>query len=144
MIIDAQQLFTASTGQALTATADSTNIIDLLSDRDIGVGEPMAVVLDTVVAADFTSGNETYQIDVETDDNSGFASATGIARRIPAAALLPLGGRMVIPLPNDNERYLRLNFTLGGTTPTWTVVAHLQPMSMIQNERYYPDALTIS
>lgn len=141
MFIDAQNLFSDS--QALTATAASTNLIDLGVDRDIGVGEPLAVVLTVEVAADATTGNETYQVDVETDDNSSFSSASVIARRIPTAAELALGTVMTIPLPNTNERYIRLNYTLGGTTPTVTLSAHLAPLSMVQNNRTYADGFSI-
>lgn len=141
MYVDSQNRFSAS--QALTATAASTNLIDLGVDRDIGVGEPLAVVLTVEAAADFTTGNETYQVDVETDDNSSFSSASVIARRIPTAAELTLGTVMAIPLPNTNERYIRLNYTLGGTTPTVTLSAHLAPLSMVQNNRTYADGFNI-
>lgn len=141
MYVDSQNLFSDS--QALTATAASTNLIDLGVDRDMGVGEPLAVVLTVEVAADATTGNETYQVDVETDDNSSFSSASVIARRIPTAAELALGTVMVIPLPNTNERYIRLNYTLGGTTPTVTLSAHLAPLSMVQNNRTYADGFSI-
>ena len=43
MILDAQNQF--SSAQALTATADSTNVIDLGVAREIGVGEPMCVLI---------------------------------------------------------------------------------------------------
>jgi hypothetical protein len=141
MYVDSQNVFSDS--QALTATAASTNLIDLGVDRDIGVGEPLAVVLTVEVAADATTGNETYQVDVETDDNSSFSSASVIARRIPTAAELALGTVMTIPLPNTNERYIRLNYTLGGTTPTVTLSAHLAPLSMVQNNRTYADGFSI-
>ena len=59
MILDSLLKF--SDAQALTATADSTNVIDLSNDRDIGIGEPMALVVTVGVAADFTTGDETYQ-----------------------------------------------------------------------------------
>ena len=142
MYTDAQNLF--SDAQALTGTAVSTNVIDLGSDRNVGQGEPLAVVLVTDVSADFASANETYQIDLETDDNVGFSSAVVISRRIPAAAILLAGSKLVMPIPHDNERYLRLNYTLGGTTPSWTVTAFVVPMSMIQADEKYPDAITIS
>ena len=50
---------------------------------------------------------------------------------------------MTIPLPNTNERYIRLNYTLGGTTPTVTLSAHLAPLSMVQNNRTYADGFSI-
>ncbi len=150
MIIDAQQLL--SDAQALTVTAPSTNIIDLGVDRDLGKGKGMAVVVNVDVAADGTTGDETYQFDLETDDNAGFASPELILRRIAGAlpsiprARLVAGFRLVLPIPSDPEmeRFLRVNYVLGGTTPTITVTTHLQPMDMIQAEAVYPDNITIS
>lgn len=142
MILDAQALL--SDAQALTATAASTNIYDAGADRDLGVGEPLGVAISVDVAADFTSTNETYQFDIETDDNSSFSSATVIARRIIVAGSLTAGARFVIPLPHDNERYLRINYTLGGTTPTVTVTAWIAPLSFIEKNQQYADGLTIS
>jgi len=57
MYIDAQGLF--SDAQALTATAASTNIVDLGSDRNIGVGEEMVVAIFLDVAADDGDADET-------------------------------------------------------------------------------------
>lgn len=147
MMFDAQNQFSAA--QALTATAVSTNVVDLGAARNIGKGEPMAVVFCTIVAADFTTGDETYQIDIQ----SG-ATATPtkvVARRIPVVTAsnvtsdLGLGKIVVVPLPLDSvDRFLRINYTLGGTTPTWTVTSFLTPMSMIQSDAQLADALTIT
>lgn len=142
MILDSQ--LTLSDAQALTATAVSTNVIDLSADRDIGAGEPLAVVVTVDTAADTASGNETYQVDLQTDDNSGFSSATVIASRAIAGAALTAGAIFVIPIPHDNERYLRLNYTLGGTTPSVTVTAQVQPMSMIDKRALYASGYSIS
>lgn len=130
-----------SDAQALSATGASTNLIDLGSDRDLGKGEPLALVIEVDVALAGTT--PTFQAAVQTDDNSGFASATTIITGQQYSAL-PAGSRIVIPLPETNERYLCANYTLGGTTPTITVTAHLQPMSMIQAHGVYPDGFTIS
>lgn len=144
MYIDAQQLF--SDAQALVATAPSTNIIDLSSDRNIGIGEPMCVAIEVDVAADVADADETYQFDVQTDDNAGFATPTVIASRVVAGALLFAGARVAIGIPADlsAERFLRVNYTLGGTTPSITVTAHLQPQNTLQAEAVYPDGYTIS
>lgn len=143
MFIDAQNLFCDSQNFDTVGAEVSTNVIDLGVDRDIGVGEPMGVVLTVEVAADFTTTDETYQIDVQTDDNYSFSSASVIARRIPLAAELTKGTVMVIPLPNTNERYLRLSVTGGGTSPSVTLTAHLAPLSMVQNNRTYADGFSI-
>ena len=143
MFIDAQHLL--SDGQALTATAASTNIIDLGIDRNVGIGEPMGVLLVLDVAADDTTGDETYAVALQTDSDSGFGSAVQIGSatitRGDAA-----GSKFYIPVPADTsaDQYLRLNFTLGGTTPTVTVTAFLTPQNMIDNDVKYADGFTIS
>lgn len=150
MILDSQHTF--SDAQALTVTVASTNVIDLGIDRNLGIGEPMCVIITVDVAADATTGDETYQFDLETDDNVGFASPLILARRIVSAlpniprATMAAGFKLVIPVPNDTtaERFLRLNYTLGGTTPLITVTAQLQPQSMLQAEAVFAKGYTIS
>jgi len=143
MYIDAQALF--SDAQALTASAASTNLIDFGADRNIGIGEPMCAVIVLDVAADGTTGDETYSVGLEVDDNSSFSSATSIGTatitRSDAA-----GSRYVIAVPPSlsAERYMRLYYTLGGTTPTATVTSFLIPMNMLQNYVSYADGFTIS
>ena len=143
MYIDRQNKVSIS--QALTATAASTDLIDLGSDRNIGVGEPMAFVVNVDVAAGGTS--PTLAVAIQTDDNASFSSATTVASSATlAAAQLVAGAQFVIPVPPDlsMERFVRLNYTLGGTSPTVTVSAQLQPMNMIQNYSSYPDGYIIS
>ncbi len=141
MIPDAQHLF--SDAQALSATAASTNIIDLGVERRIGSGEPMVVVITVDVALAGTT--PTFVATLQSDDNSGFASAATVAAT-PSYSALAVGRRLYLSVPPDlnTERYLRLNYTLGGTTPTVTVTSFLQPASMINTDYQYPDALTIS
>jgi hypothetical protein len=148
MIIDKNLLF--SDAQALTETVVGTNVIDLSADRSIGNGEPMAVVFVVDVAADQTTGDEDYTFDVE------FASAAAqnagrqlIGRRIfesgtptaPAqdADLLVAGFSFAIPLPptalSESERYLGIRYVLAGTTPTITMTAFLQPLSMVDSAK---------
>lgn len=143
MIFDAYNLY--SDAQALTATAASTNLIDHGSDRNIGVGEGMVVMLSLDVAADAGSSNETYVVALETDDNSSFSSAVTVGSatitRGDAA-----GTVYYIPLPPSTsmEQYSRLNYTLGGTTPSVTVTARLIPSKFVQNNQYYAKGYTIS
>jgi hypothetical protein len=143
MILDAQTRL--SNAQALTATADSTNYIDLGSDRDIGRGNPQALVITVDTAADTADANETYQFQVETDDNTSFSSSTIIADRTIAGASLTAGSRHVIPLGLTNERYLQGVYTLGGTSPSVTVTAFIQPMDQIAAEDVvYANGYTIA
>lgn len=136
MILDAQLQF--SDDQALTVTAVSTNSIDLLADRNIGVGEPLSVLIVPKVAGDFTTGDESYTATLQTDDNSSFSSPTTVVAATTISR--PLGSPTVIAIPPNNvtERYLRLSYTLAGTSPTMTVDAFLIPTAYIQNEQYYP------
>jgi Bbp16-like protein len=157
MFIDAQNLF--SDAQAVTADAVGTNVIDLLADRSIGNGEPLAVFFQVDVAADQTTGDEDYTFEVEYASNA--AQSTGrqlIGRRAfesgtptaPAqdADLLVAGYVFYIPIPptklTESERYLGIRYDVTGTTPTITVTAGLIPMKFAQAENVYPDGITIS
>lgn len=125
MIIDSRLEF--ADAQALTASGNSTNVIDLSVDRDVGPGCPLFVNITLDVGSDGTTGDETYVANLQTDDNVGFSSAAVIASvTIPRSS--PAGSTFCIVVPpvvGSNERYLRLSLTLGGTTPSLTYSAHL-------------------
>ena len=120
MIIDSRLEF--ATAQALTATAASENSIDLSHARKIGPGEPMWIV---VVARTALGGSSpTLKVGLETDDNSSFSSAaTKLESEVKSA--MAIGDKIVLPFPYENERHIRLKFTLSGTSPTITVDAFL-------------------
>lgn len=132
MLLSAEQLF--SDGQALTATGASTNIIDLGATgtvlgapaalvRDIAKGKPIAIVVKLDVAAGGT--NPTLDVAVQVDDNTGFSSATTVGtseQKAGGAAGDEVWLDVYLP-EGTNEQYLRLNYTLGGTTPTYTLTA---------------------
>lgn len=141
MILDILNRY--SNAQALTATAVSTDVLDHGVQRNIGIGEPMVVVVTVPVALAGTS--PTFQVTLQTDDNSAFSSPANIAMSASFTSL-PAGSKVVLGVPATAtfERYSRLSYTLGGTTPTITVNAFLQPASSVQNEVYYQDAITIS
>ena len=137
MIIDKRLSF--SEDQALTATAASTNTVDLKADTDIGPGERLWLVVVSKVAPGGTS--PTIATSIETDDNSSFSSAaTVLTDETIAGASFPSGTIRAIPWPATNERYNRVKFTLGGTSPTFTVDAFLtnqEPM----NWKSMPDGI---
>jgi len=142
MYLDAQDLF--SDAQALTGNVVSTNIIDFGQDRNIGIGEPLVVVVGIDVAAGGTT--PTLQVTIQADDNSGFASPGTVATGPTwAAAVLTAGAQFVIPVPPDllTERFMRLSYTVGGTSPTVTVTAFLQPASMVQNAVLYASGIPV-
>lgn len=136
MYIDKRLEF--SVAQALTATAASTNVVDLGSDRDVGPGRPLWVVVQVDVAADGTTGDETYSAALQTSntEGSGYADIATVSVARGTAA----GSRYVIGVPYTNQRYLRMNYTLGGTTPTVTLSAFLTDQEP-QSWTAYPDAI---
>lgn len=122
MIVDANLQF--SDAQALTATEASTNSIDLKQDRDVGIGKPLFLVIQSQAAPGGTS--PTIAISHETDDNSSFSSpATVAVSPTLTAAQFALGTIYAMEWPRTNERHNRLKYTLGGTSPTFTVSAFL-------------------
>lgn len=144
MIIDSQLLF--SDAQAFSADAASTNYLDLGVARNLFDGEPMAVVIQVDVAADHTTGDETYAFKIQCDDNTSFSSATDLVSATILYSDLTAGAIVVLPIPIgvSVERYLRVYFDGGGTTPTVTATIFLQPLSMVQKNKVYADNITIS
>lgn len=118
MIIDKR--LQVSSQQALTATAGSTDVVDLGSARNVGPGEPLWLVM--IARTAMTGTSPTLSVAVQTDDNSGFSSPASIVASQTFTALA--AGQMVaLAVPFANERYLRANYTLGGTSPAVTVDA---------------------
>ncbi|MEY2653430.1 MAG: Burkholderia virus BcepC6B [Pseudomonadota bacterium] len=111
--------------QALTASGVSTNVIDFSSDRDVGPGCPLFVHISLDVAADGTTGDETYVAALQTDDNEAFSSPSVVASvTIPRSSAAGSYFAIVVPpVVGSNERYVRLSLTLGGTTPSLTYSA---------------------
>lgn len=139
MIID--KLLELSSQQALTGTSAiaSTNVINLGSDRDIGPGEQLWLVVVARVGLGGTS-NPTIKFDTLTDDNSGFSSAATLLSQTLTAAQFVTGTIYAMPMALTNEQYLGLQYTMTGTSPTATVDAFLtnQPPT---TWRAFPDAL---
>jgi hypothetical protein len=132
MLMSNQQLFSDS--QALTATAASTNIIDLTATgtvlgaptalvRDIGKGNPIPLSVRHMVASGGTS--PTLVVAVQVDTVAAFSSPTTVlTSETFAGAAAGDEAYIEVYLPETvSQRFLRLNYTLGGTSPTFTVTA---------------------
>ena len=126
MIFDKENLF--SDAQAITATAASTNTIDLGATgkvlgaganlvRDIGKGNPLPIRVQ--VTENFNTLTS-LTFDLQVDDNSAFSSPKTVQSASVVLANL-VAGRVVafdyVPVGAD-ERYMRLNYTVVGTNPT--------------------------
>ena len=125
MIFDKENLL--SDAQAITATAASTNYIDLGATgkvvggtvnltRDIGKGQPLPI---RVQAVEAFNNLTSLTIDLQVDDNNSFSSPKTVQSAVvPLASLV--AGRVAafdyVPVGAD-ERYMRINYTVTGTAP---------------------------
>ncbi len=128
-----------SVAQALTATADSTDHINLGGDFDVGAGAPLYWVVQVDVVLDDTDANETYVMHLETDNNSAFSSGTDLLTFTFTRAD-PQGTVQWTAVPNANEQFLQTRYVLGGTTPSGSFsswITHEQPPSWVS----LPDAV---
>jgi hypothetical protein len=145
MILDGLLQFTGPTGDSPTATAVSTNVIDLhmagipilaagQGARDMGIGDDPALKLLVEVTAAFT-GLTSLAVALQgaPDDGTGNPGAFVTWWTGPATALasLTVGARlydMDMPRPPAGvpvPRFLRLNFTIVGTGTGGTIKAFI-------------------
>lgn len=126
MVLDKSTLL--SEAQAVTASAASTNVLDLgaLGKTAYGgrqlthkVGEGKCIPLLIQVVEDFATLTS-LKISVETDDNDAFSSAKEILSQTVAVADLKKGFISAIDkLPRGiKERYVRVYFTVNGSNAT--------------------------
>ena len=132
MLFSKQNEFSDS--QVVTTSAASTNQIDLGAPgtvrgapaalvRDIGKGKPIPIVVRLDIAATGTS--PTLAVTVQVDNDVAFGSPTTVASA-PTLAGGAAGAEIYLDvyLPEGtNERYLRLLYTTGGTTPSYQITA---------------------
>lgn len=114
MLFDAKLLL--SNQQAITATAPSTDVIDTGSEKDVGKGGCVPLVIQ--VTEDFNTLTS-LAVAIQTDSDSAFGSPKTLATVTILLADLKAGYiSPVITLPQGCERYIRLNYTVAGTAPT--------------------------
>jgi len=92
------------------------------------------------VAADHTTGDETYEVDIVSADSADLATnLTTIEQRVIAATALTAGSKHFIPLPKNTpiQQFLGLKFILGGTTPSVTLSAELSPSDMVAADPFH-------
>ena len=147
MYIDS--LLLLSDAQAFSADAASTNTIDLgnvTPKRNFGDGEPMAMCISVDVAADATTGDETYEFQFIQSANADLTSPDILMARAIARADLTLGSLHVVPIPPGavTKRYIGGFFNGGGTTPTITATIWVTSQNMLQRYQSYAKGYTIS
>ncbi|MDL2315707.1 hypothetical protein LJC59_01300 [Desulfovibrio sp. OttesenSCG-928-A18] len=125
MYLDKENMF--SMAQAVTATALSTDLIDL-GAGDIGPSEDISLFVHAGTA--FT-GAGTITVNVLTSGalnaaGNALDSAVTLASFPVSNAALLAGGKLVAArLPHGCQRYIRLNYTVSGTVADGTITAGL-------------------
>ena len=133
--------------QAFSANAVSENTYDSsAAGNDITEGEPLGIGIDVTVAADATTGDETYEFQAIQSAAAGLGSPDVLVLIRPARADLTVGKRLVLPLPpgSKTKRYLGLNVNVGGTTPSITINAFIAPLSFLGGWKAYADGFSIT
>lgn len=145
MYVDAFTL--VSDSQAVSATAFSTNTIDLSNvtpKRDVSVGEALGFAVNVEVAADFTTGDETYTVEVVQSANADLSSPDVIGSRLLSAAQRAVGTLIFVALGEVTKRYIGLRYTLAGTTPSFTVSAWLTSQALFSKvNTHYARSYTV-
>ncbi len=113
MILDAENLFCEE--QAVTAEADSTNVIDLGVARNIGVGEPLFIFLNVTETMDDSGDDSTLNVDLVTDDNAALSSDAVVMDLVTIPATTAAGTQYIFRIPpailESYQRYIGLHFT---------------------------------
>jgi hypothetical protein len=132
---------TPSAGVAITATRVSTNVLDLLTGRDIGSANPLAIHVDVLTT--FTAaGAATLQIDYEVCDTVGGTYLSILSSPIIPVAQLVAGTSIFrYPVPVNQVlnaaagvlktpgRFVRLNYVVAtGPFTAGSVMAYLNPL----------------
>lgn len=131
MITSKQQSF--STNQAVTSTGASTNVIDLGApgtvlgapvalSRDIGKGTRIPILVQ--LTADATGTSPTLDVTLQVDNDEAFGSPKTVATatQIAGGSAGDKAELEWIPEGTD-ERYMRLLYTVGGTSPAYQITA---------------------
>lgn len=130
MLTDNELFF--SDAQAITASAASTNYLDLgIAGRNIGSGEELHLVMIVSTAFTDASSDSTVTASLQTDDNTSFSTATTIRTFDTLAALTAVGTTRIYKLEPFTaaglyERYIQLYYTVaGGNLTTGAIKAFL-------------------
>src|SRR6188508_2976972 len=140
MIIDGALQFTGTPGVAgsadtpTTGTQQSTNVIDLVNARDMGIGDDPAIKLLCVVKTTFTGGTS-LQVQFQGAPDAGGGTPGTYLTYAESAAVLEadlVAGRYLLPIDVPRPppgaplpRFLRLQYVSAGTHSTGQIVGFL-------------------
>lgn len=138
MLLDALNRF--SDKQAVSATADSDNIVDLGTDRDLAVYSALEVVAIpcTEDGADI-EGEGTLSVGVETSETEDFAESSVLIQSAEISVEELNKGPLGIKLPYGGKRFLRLKYTVSGTITGLLITSGLTIAT--PHDIHYPRAM---
>lgn len=126
--------------QTFTSSAASEHIIDLVADRNFGIGVPFSVLFLAKSIA-VVGGSETYNLVVQTSVDEAFSSPIEIARRNltnaeAALELIPGIAGLVLAIAADErcDQFLRAFVETSGSGPDVDLTIQLQPTDGIPAE----------
>lgn len=130
------------TGQAVTATAVSTNTIDLAQARDLFEGNDMVKARFFLTAAFATNTSLTFEIIVASDAAlSTNVKVVGSSGAIPVASLTA-GATFFVEgnaqIGSLNQRYLGVRYTIGGSNATTGAVLADFGDAVQDGKKFYP------
>lgn len=125
MIIDKLFSFEPTTGTPLTASADSTDILDLINARDLGIGDTPALLfrvqtMSTAFTDVGSDANLTLSIQYSADNVTYHVAAQSVL--IGFGNMLPNRLLWEVPMPrtpiqireaNQETRYIKARYTVG-------------------------------
>lgn len=155
MILDGLYQFTGTAGTVsvdtpTTGTQQSTNVLNLLNARDMGIGDDPAIKLLVEIVAAFTGGTSLeVQLQGAPDSAGSPGSYTTMATSGVIAEANLIAGRYILaidmprPAPGQaNPQYLRLQYVTVGTHSTGTIFGAL--VLDRQDQFTYPAGITIA
>ena len=143
MITD--KLLRVSEDQAVTATAVSTNTVDLGVARDIGEGT--ALYMNFALTEAFANGTS-VKFEIITSASASLSSPTVIgSSAVLATAALTLGKNIVVRLNPDiagkGQRYLGAKYIVVGTMNAGKVTADIVE-TIGDGQKYYASGFTVA
>lgn len=155
MIIDGALQFSGTAGTAgspdvpTTGTQQSTNVVDLVNARDMGIGDDPALKLVCVITTTFTAGTSLMVQFQGAPNNAGVPGTWTTYAESPASLEADLvAGRYMLPMdiprPPPNvaiPRFYRLQYVSAGTHSTGGLFAAL----VLDRQDYviYPPGITV-
>ena len=141
MWIDVLARFTEN--QVINAgIATANDHYDAGSDRNLGVGEPLAVVFNTKDRVGAANG---IGATVQTADDAAFTQNPAVIATVDNLNANAGPDRRVVYLPKDDsvKRYLRVRFSGGAGNKTITVTVDLMPANFVDAYTTYPKGFVV-